>query len=609
MSTIDKYRNGDRIGQKFKGSFMSKCASNESQQTALRKQQLLERRISMRKQQLSGSDDQSSSEEENVSEDDELPDNQYVAEILMRQPNIPSTTAPWHPMLRQTTSTASLHDHKLKLNTNNNRPTSPTSPTFQNLHRSVSSSAILSTPFTRSHMTAIGGGKRLLKTSLAPSGRSALFTKPNNGLQEYLRSHNLIKEDVHSVHLNNFNNGNVNRVMNQDDQNILLSVVAKCRRLRTLEVAGLQVAVRDSLIGQLPVLTPLLSVLDISRTMVSATSFLKCVQRLPLLSKLTCQNCKHLFNHDIQSTKLLHCLTKHGSLREIDFSNNNELTDFSWGFGNKEEKKIIVPEFEFSFSEPIPIKEDQTEGLVATTQTATAAEATTATAAVTAATAATTAFNSQNEETKKLGGIIRWTFFDVSYNEQMTDASMVPLLSRMPHLENINIANMANIKLTDQCLHVISNTANKRLVKIDISGNRQFNGQGLASVIEKCLELKTVAVSGLHPEHGLTSTCLHHLTHLPNLSMLDISGNKNAVGAKFLFALLDRCKTIRCMNLNGIQEVNLDMILQMKKIQEDLIVTWNKSPPERRPNRVFVASVKPDKKKKKGKGKKKKKKK
>ena len=591
MSTIDDYRNGERPGETFQGSYLSQSASPHSKAAAH-----APRRASFdidSELELDNDDDDNN----NLLLRGSYKETHHVAEILMRK-TATSSIHPWHPKMRQSTSTSSL----------NNRKAGTMHHRRRNLHyqlqRSVtslsssSSRSSNSSPFLQRlpPVTAIGGAKQLQRTSLAPAGRSALFTKPQNGLHSYLRSHNLIKEDVHSLHLNNFSNGNVQRVLDEDNESVLLSVVAKCRRLRTLEVAGMGVSVKDALIVNLPKLSPLLCVLDISQTQVTALRLLQCIKKLPLLSTLTCQNCPHLFKDTPKARLLLQKLLIHGALRVVDISNNMELNDETWIDSSVNNVDNVVVAITTVCQEFAKTDGGGDDGDIVGGDSIECRVG-----------GGSCGRSGSGSGSVKWKGerIVKWTSFDVSYNENMTDVSMVRILRRMPFLETCRMLSMPQSTLTDQVLRTISETSFKSLTKLDISGCSQFKGHGLESVVQSCTKLRSLSVSGLHPAVGFSSSCLHHLTHLPQLSVLDVAGNKGLITAKFLFALLDRCKTIRCINLTGVSAVNLDMVLQMQRLCENLVVTWRAPPPERPPLRQFVATVKPDGKKKKGKGKKK----
>jgi hypothetical protein len=173
---------------------------------------------------------------------------------------------------------------------------------------------------------------------------------------------------------------------------------------------------------------------------------------------------------------------------------------------------------------------------------------------------------------------VQWTSLDLSHNSSMGDASLVPLFSRMSSLKVLRMVNMSQDNLSDETLLVLSTAAQSTLAKLDVSECNQLNGTGLQSIAQRCQNLHTLYVSALHPRTGLSSACLHYLTRLNKLRVLDLSKNSKTVSALFLFTLLDRNKSIQCLNLSGVSAVNRDVVIQLKRMKGslngDLVVEW-----------------------------------
>jgi hypothetical protein len=214
---------------------------------------------------------------------------------------------PWHPTLRQSTSSRSLlnmkQQHQSQLLPNIVMRSSSNQSLFTHKSKSNSNYSNVTNQKHYSNRlcnvnlynnfnhvpTAIGGTyKKLRKNSLAPSGRSALFTHSKNGLKEYLKNPNKSNDDIHSLNLNHLvkyskknyqllrqidslpkddneqqqeenketlHNSYIhanNRVIDADDETCLLTVTSKCKRLRCLSVENLKNSVNDSFIHQLP---------------------------------------------------------------------------------------------------------------------------------------------------------------------------------------------------------------------------------------------------------------------------------------------------------------------------------------------------------------------
>ena len=407
--------------------------------------------------------------------------------------------------------------------------------------------------------------------------RTPLFSKPNNGLERYLLEHDLITKDVHSLHLNNFkegfsrtsasvsvdggdDNNNDARITidPSDTSTVLSSVVKKCSTLKTLEAAGMLHQVNDGFCRHLPQWCPLLTRIDISRTNVSARALSESVHALPRLMTLTLQECPCLFDDAAWTPRLLLCLLDHVTLRSLDVSDNTSMRDQPWlqvlGSTNGESLETT------SLRQASPL------------------------------------FFCMPHQATPLPSSVQWTSLDLSHNKNMTDASLIPLFRRMSSLKDLRLVRMSQAGVTDESLLVLSMTARTTLRKFNVSGCHQLNGTGLQSVIERCQNLHTLYVSGLHPRKGLTSASLHHLTHLNKLRILDLSHNSNTVKALFLFTLLDRNKFIQCLNLTGVSVVNRDVVIQLKRMKGalngDLVVEWSEEEPSSKLMMMTLSSTK-----------------
>ena len=361
----------------------------------------------------------------------------------------------------------------------------------------------------------------------------------------------------------------------------------------------MELQVRDSLIRQLPELTPMLTTIDISQTSVTSWSLSSCIASLPLLYKLTLRECPGLFSDKdaaaaVATERLLLRLSRHGCLRALDVSNNQSLTDDMWrealtlsplaqagevgggevGGGEVGEGEVCIggesaAAVEIVQEEDIGSKEEPKVALPPQTK----------------------------------GKIIRWTSLDISFNEKMTDVSIAPLLLRLPNLEQFQMQSMS-INVTDAVLVEVLQHK-KRLECLNISGCCHLNGSGLEAVLKACKTLVSLKVSGLNSMQGLTQESMRIISTLDFLVTLDVSANKT-ITLDFLSTLLDQSKRLQCLNLNGVPEVNEAMIAGMRKLHKNLKVTWNRPPAFlKRPKRTFLAPEKNDKKGKKKGGKKK----
>ena len=356
----------------------------------------------------------------------------------------------------------------------------------------------------------------------------------------------------------------------------------------------MELQVRDSLIRQLPELTPMLTTIDISQTSVTSFSLSSCIASLPLLYKLTLRECPALFSDKdaaaaVATKRLLLRLSRHGCLRALDVSNNQSLTDDMW-------REALT-------LSPLAQAEEVDGGEVGEGEVHVGGES-----AAAVETVQEEDIGSKEEPKVALppqtkGKIIRWTSLDISFNEKMTDVSIAPLLLRLPNLEQFQMQSMS-INVTDAILVEVLQHK-KRLECLNISGCCHLNGSGLEAVLKACKTLVSLKVSGLNSMQGLTQESMRIISTLDFLVTLDVSANKT-ITLDFLSTLLDQSKHLQCLNLNGVPEVNEEMITGMRKLHKNIKVNWNRPPAFlKRPKRTFLAPVKNDKKGKKKGGKKK----
>ena len=502
------------------------------------------------------------------------------------------------------------------------------------------------------------------------------------------------------------------RVIDIHDETCLITVASKCNRLRTLEAAGMSVAVNDSLLSTLPELTPLLTILDLSRTNITGQKLSLAIVRLPLLSSLTISNCPRLFSTNQIQTNQINTVTKtrtvqvvtrdafgfestneheetftedieikvedeqllmlqllkHKLLKTLNVSNNENLSDsvllqslrryqVPSHQGNKEEENSMTSEPEHPDGEVV-VDGDVVDGDVVDGPVADGAP------------------EEINVGSPK--GLLKkqrnqcccsWTSLDISFDEHLTNVSLVPLFDRLVCLEKIKMLGVSRVQ--DELLLALHATKNGTLgtrkngnnalrdgamdsmkqmlhplVALDVSGCTLLTGRGVEKVVLHCPTMQSLSLSGLHATKFSFATVLPLLLNRSHLQALDLSGNKSkktflwgpgvwccfdcggvidlllfdlmvvflsgdCITFDYLAQLLSSSLSLQVLNINGCSAVkNRSQLEELQQLNGSVDVLWNPLTKPRRANRVFVPTVVEDGKKgKKGKKKKGKKKK
>eukprot|EP00946_MAST-07B_sp_MAST-7B-sp1_P003345 g3345.t1 len=396
------------------------------------------------------------------------------------------------------------------------------------------------------------------KCSLAPSGRSALFSggdpdSGGGGMLAFLRSPHLDHGEVRALHLNEFNAGvgqfnqyeagedslltdgarsaGSESVLGRNDKCILMQIMSKCRSLQTLEVAGLKTCVRNEAVRQLG-MCPHLKTVDISKAEVSPQSLLEGLNHCPMIAHLILRSCSSLFNDGANGigagAKFFRALMRKKSLRLINLSEISTLSD-----------RVVVDAMKM-------------------------------------------------EPTASCG----WTHLDLSRCPNLGDVGLGLLLPSCPKLCELKLSGCDQASLTDKSFESLGTSCVEQrknyLKKLDISGLNQLQaGTGLLSTLKNCTSLEVLSLSGLGLEGNLNSACLTAITLLPRLDSLDVSGSSRFVSTKFLYALVMRngevgehqglSGSIRVLNVTGCRAVNEEVIRSLKKCKAGLTVVW--SPP------------------------------
>ena len=463
------------------------------------------------------------------------------------------------------------------------------------------------------------------KCSLAPSGRSALFSGGDpargGGMLALLRSPHLDRGEVRALHLNGFNAGvglrslpecqfrphdvqethsddpasmlpsdnsvfrnesvqppgvavdgdlrssGSESVLSRNDKGILMQIMSKCRRLRTLEVAGLKACVRNESVRQLG-MCPHLKTVDISGANVSPHALLEGLNRCPMIAHLILRSCPSLFDDGTNGigagALFLRALLRKKSLRLVNLSENATLTDH-----------IIV--------EAIPVMPGQEGEDEVAVRVAVAGE--------------------KREEAlpKKSPGVqvvasCDWTHLNLSRCPRIGDAGLGLLLPSCPKLCELKLSGCDQASLTDRTFESLGTSCvaerKRYLKKLDISGLNQLRaGAGLLSMLRNCTNLEVLSISGLGLEGNLNSACLTAITLLPRLDSLDVSGSSRFISTKFLYALVVRngdvgehqglSGSIRVLNVTGCRCVNEGVIRSLKKCKDRLTVVWSPPVPPR----------------------------
>ncbi len=418
-------------------------------------------------------------------------------------------------------------------------------------------------PSHHGQRAVLGAPSVLRKSCLGASGKSPLFAA-RNGLHGFLRSPHLDRGEVHSIHLNSFASQVNNKVVRHDDKQLLFDVASKCHRLRTLEVAGLRTAVRDEFVTSLG-MCPHLQHLDISQTSASARALVMGINKLPMLSTLVCRNCDRLFSEaSVEEGAdwrcvLLYTLLRKRSVRRVDLSGNTDLCDAILVGG----VALLNPPTPSSDLEPqeaaAPAEESPPSAAAGET-------------IVTTPTAASNFFPTPRLEAT-------WKALDLGRCNTLTDAGTMALIDVLPCLEEVRLLGVDTPGVTDASLTLLGKRAGRRLKKLDITGMSQLQGRGLHAVVEACPNIASLHISGLDRMRGLPSVTLVSITRgLPNLDSLDVAGNPAAITPKFIFALIDRVPTLRCLNIVGCPKMTTDLVEEVQKTKPGLHITYSPTP-------------------------------
>ena len=482
--------------------------------------------------------------------------------LLLRPPA--RDDAVWTP-LRRGTSSPSLVSLKASasaacLDSLRKRPSTAT------LGMGSVSASLASPPPLRTRAVLGAPAGALVKSSLGPSGKSPLFAA-RDGLHGFLRSPHLDRGEVHSIHLNSFSSRANNKVVRHDDKQLLFDVASKCHRLRTLEVAGLRTAVRDEFIKSLG-MCPHLQHLDISQTSASARALVEGINKLPMLSALVCRNCDRLFSEASGEEQvdwrcvLLYTLLRKRSVRRVDLSSNTGLCD-----------RILVGGA--TLLNPLkPSLKKEKQDVVASSDPPPPPAVATGTVDKTSATM------------PQLQGT--WKALDLSHCNALTDAGTMALFDVLPCLEDVRLLGVDTPGVTDASLILLGNRVGRRLGKLDITGMNQLKGRGLNAVVEACPNLISLHCSGLDRVQGLPSTTLVSITRcLPKLGSLDVAGNPIAITPKFIFALIDRVPTLRCLNIVGCPKLTTDVVEALQKTKPQLHITYSPTPTKNKRDMVL----------------------
>jgi hypothetical protein len=245
-------------------------------------------------------------------------------------------------------------------------------------------------------------------------------------------------------------------------------------------------------------LTPILTVLNVSYTSVSSVQLSRAITMLPLLSSIMLSNCPNLFiNQEIEKDDkniLMLQLLLHKLLRSVNVSNNPQLNDsivlHSLARLNKNSLDM----------QNRPVRNNQTS-------------------------------------IKKTSCL--WTSIDLSFNENLTNVSLVPLfkiLHSIGTLKLLSVTSMKDDALTALCnideekinSNSIKNHSTSTLTSLDISGCNELIGFGLEKVLfHHQNTIRSLYISGISTTSDDDAIkILQCIKMLPLLNVLDISGNK-----------------------------------------------------------------------------------
>lgn len=169
------------------------------------------------------------------------------------------------------------------------------------------------------------------------------------------------------------------------------------------------------------------------------------------------------------------------------------------------------------------------------------------------------------------------------------ETSQQKLIDAIGQCQAIKNLVIANIDQNDKAIDYSSLSNLLRLVSLSLSYSN-LNDAGLAEIIESCQDLKCLNLTGCYSS-DITDTLFTHISQLPKLETLNISGMKQITGAGFstmpelkvlncshsgvdskrLRGLIEFCPKLEKIDASGCENVYRDLFEFFKKKNVELI--------------------------------------